>query len=144
MDTVPIEKNFPLEAQRLFDALAEDSLIETDEEVLAEAGVQAGERADEVRLSLLNEVKSYRQRLLNDAMLVYKEEVRRFKAKSYAIPQGSGERRALLDSIFQRFPQNERTFLTLQHRGFKNLTDEDVESCLRQLEALGVLDGDQG
>jgi hypothetical protein len=32
--------------------------------------------------------------------------------------------------------------VTLQHRGFEALSDDDVESALKQLEALGLLDED--
>jgi hypothetical protein len=128
--------------QRLYCALAESSLKDTDEEVTRAIGPEAPEKAEKVRLTLLDGVKAYRQRALNDAMIIYREELKRFKESQFKIPSSVGEKRQLLESVFQRFPQGERTFLTLQHRGFKNLSDADVESCLRQLEALGVLDGE--
>jgi hypothetical protein len=34
----------------------------------------------------------------------------------------------------------EQVLLTVQHRDFTNLSDEDVESCLQQLAALDALD----
>ncbi len=123
--------------------LADSSLQDTDAEVLRDAGPEASHKAEQVRACLLDGVRSFKQKALNNALAVYREEVRRYKDRSYTLPSGESDRRELLNSIFQRFPQGEKTFLTLQHREFKSLSDADVESLLKQLEALGVLNGDR-
>jgi hypothetical protein len=128
--------------ERLFAVMAESSLQDTDAEVLREAGPNASEKAERVRACLLDGVKAFKQRALDRALVAYREEVRRYKQKQFVLPEKSADRRELLHSVFNRFPQGEKTFLTLQHREFKNLSDSDVESLLKQLEALGVLNGE--
>lgn len=131
------------EIQKLFALLADNSLHDTDAEVLRDAGPDASQKAEQVRACLLDGVRSYKQRALDNALSAYREEVQRYKERRFALPTEKGDRRELLNSIFQRFPQGEKTFLTLQHREFKSLSDADVESLLKQLEALGVLNGDR-
>ena len=42
--------------------------------------------------------------------------------------------------MMSRKPEIGAALLTAQHREFKDLTDADIQSCLEQLGALGVLD----
>ncbi len=120
----------------IYGFLAEQSLVDIEGE--ATDGDQS-ERAENVRQLLLGAVKEHRQRALNRALEVYRDEVRLYQSRHFQPPTKAAERRELLGTILQRFGEGERSFLTLQHREFKNLSDADVESLLKQLEALGVL-----
>jgi hypothetical protein len=142
METLKYDESAEKGVRRLFAALAESSLHDSDAEVLRDAGPEASLKAEHVRSLLLDTVKAHKQRALNAALAVYREEVRRYKERRFAMPTDSREKRELLTAVLGRFPQGERTFLTLQHREFKNLSDADIESLLKQLEALGVLDGE--
>ena len=58
---------------------------------------------------------------------------------TFQLPTSSGERRQLLEAVIARHQQADR-MLTAQHRDFKEMTDDDVESWLQQFGALGLLD----
>ena len=49
-------------------------------------------------------------------------------------------RRLLLAASLQRRPEMREAVITLQHREFDSFSDADVESALKQLDALGLLD----
>jgi hypothetical protein len=42
----------------------------------------------------------------------------------------------------ERRPQMKEAVVTLQHRDFASFSDADVESVLKQLDALGLLEDD--
>ena len=78
---------------------------------------------------------------VRDARKAY--EVRRsaLQQNSYALPESPDERRTLFVNIVAQNP-SVGGMLTAHFREFDKLEDEDITSCLRQLAALGLLDGD--
>jgi len=89
-------------------------------------------------------VKDYEQRHLREAQKDYDERIRALRARPYALPRTPEDRRKLFDLVMSRRPEIGAALLTAQHRDFKDLTDADIQSCLEQLGALGVLDELQG
>jgi len=59
--------------------------------------------------------------------------------RKYYLPESSEERRAMLLGFLNNNPDVGNAILTTQHRGFEELSDEDVESYLKQLFELGAL-----
>ena len=129
---------------RFYAAMAESVIHESDDEVFSEAGsaVWAWARAEGVRQTLFEGVKAHEQKKLSDAYLEYQAAVARFQDRKNPLPATVEGRRELLNQVFVRLSQAQQTSLTLQHRGFKNMSDDDVTSCLLQLEALGALKQD--
>lgn len=117
--------------------------IETasDEELLADArsaGVDPNQTKSHLQQLLRGVVKTAKQRRLEHAKAEYKLSVAAFSAATGKIPTLPKQQRALLTHVFQAHPQIRS--VTLQHRDFAELTDSDVQSLLRQLEQLGMLE----
>lgn len=126
----------------LFEALADNVENLGDEELLAEVrdeGRDPEQVAEQMRVLFQETVKKFKQR----ALLAAKEQHRRHEASLAAtrlrLPSSSTERRQLLDAVIARHQQAGR-MLIAQHRDFKEMTDDDVESWLQQFGALGLLD----
>lgn len=133
----------PKDNQDRANSLAESVLLASDEQIFQEvkqAGQDPSMSANRVRSLLRQAVKSHRQKPLQDALLEYHRQVGLFQKQTYQLPESAQAKRELLASVFQRFPQMQNTFLTIQHREFKAMSDEDIESCLKQLNLLGVFD----
>lgn len=136
-------QSYEEELRAMMDALAESVAEASDEEILAET-IEEGEdpeaAAERVRNVLLDAAKAYRQRNLREAQRQYELHVAAMRERKYTLPTTPEERRTLLDLVFSRQPEMRSAFLTAQHREFRSLTDADVESYLKQLQELGVLE----
>ena len=132
------------ELRLLFEALAESAVEMPAEELrkeVAESGHEIDVLAEEVRSTLLDKVNRYKQRHLEQARLEYVERREAMKGIASRLPKLAGERRQLLSRVFKQETEYREAFLTLQHRDFRSLEDEDVTGYLEQLADLGVLDG---
>jgi hypothetical protein len=129
----------------LMDALAEREILLSDQEVLEDAvaeGVDVKAEAGEVRHVLLAGLQRAKNRRLEEARTAHEKAVASIKAMAAQLPEGAAARRALLSRIVQRRPEMREAVVTLQHRNFEVLSDDDVESALRQLQHLGLLNDD--
>jgi FMN phosphatase YigB (HAD superfamily) len=129
----------------LMDALAERELSLSDSEVLDDAlaeGVDVKAEASEVRNVLLAGIQHARKRRLEAAKAAHEKAVASIKAAAFQLPKEPAARRALLSRVVQRRPEMREALVTLQHRNFESLSDGDVESALRQLQHLGILNDD--
>lgn len=136
-------RNYEDELRTVFYALAESIAELSDAEMMAEAresGDDPEASAARVRGVLLNAAKAYQQRHLREAQKRYEERIAAMREKKYSFPSSPEARRSLLAAIFARKPEMQLALLTAQHREFRNLTDADIESCLKQFDELGVLD----
>jgi len=148
----PERQNLEKELCALWDAFAESIVESSDEEVLAEAreeGEDPHETAQRVRSALRDSVKSFQKRRLYEAEQEYQRRITEIYERQHRLPAAPEQRRELLSLVFSRIPAMQAALLTAQHREFSSLTDEDIESYLKQLGELGVLDqlgepGDKG
>lgn len=139
----PEQENLEKELRAVWDAFAESIAESSDEEVLAEAreeGEDPHETAQRVRSALRDAVKSLQQRRLHEAEHQYKRRITEIYERQHRLPATPEQRRELLSLVFSRIPAMQTAVLTAQHREFSSLTDEDIESYLKQLDELGVLD----
>lgn len=128
--------------RRLLDALAEIAADLPDAEALAEAreeGEDPAAIATHMRAVALDAVKAVRQEKLRAARDAYQSERVRLGSRRSALPATADERRRLLDATLRRQPEL-RGALTLAARDLTGVPDEDVESLLGQIDALGALD----
>ena len=140
-------RDYEAELLAIMNALAESVADASDADVLAEdreAGEDPGRTAARVHALLGRAAKDYEQRRLREAQKAYDQRVRTLRARPYALPRMPEDRRKLFVLVMSRKPEIGAALLTAQHREFKDLTDADVQSCLEQLAALGVLDELQG
>jgi hypothetical protein len=142
--TVPNKlQNYEKELQAIMYALAESVAEASDEDILTETqedGENPDDAAERVRNVLLGAVKDFRQRRLVEAQRQYELHIAAMERKKYNLPATTGERRNLLNLVLSRQPEMQSALLTAQYRDFKDLTDADVESYLKQLQELGALD----
>jgi hypothetical protein len=136
-------QNYEKELQAIMYALAESVAEASDEDILTETqedGENPESAAERVRNVLLGAVKDFRQRRLVEAQRQYELHIAAIQERTYNLPATAEERRKLLDLVFAQQPAMRSALLTAQHRDFTSLTDTDVESCLKQLQELGLLD----
>ena len=128
----------------LMDALAETEACLSDKQVLEDAAAEAvdAEPVGRVRSVLLAGIQRAKRRRLEEARGTYERAVASMGSISGWLPEGPAARRALLSRVVQRRPEMREAVVTLQHRNFESLSDDDVESALRQLHHLGIVDDD--
>ncbi|MPY88383.1 MAG: hypothetical protein GEU99_10695 [Luteitalea sp.] len=135
------------EALRAFYEEMSESILQADdaelEEEYREGGMSMDADADRMRQLLANTFKTFQQRALVAARKKHEERTATISAQQFQLPASPEERRALLDAVIAQHQQAGR-MLIAQHREFKELTDEDVESWLQQFGALGLLDKKPG
>lgn len=130
------------ELDRVIDGIVESLFAASDSEIEEEArqaGENISESAEETRQLLLDAVRKHRRLTLSKARSEYNEQVKALEERSYDLPPTPEDRMDLLLLAIQSQPSLGNA-LTVQHRELKDLSDEDVESYLRQLKELGVLE----
>lgn len=127
----------------LLDAAADRILRIPDDEVraeLAEDGKRPGETVEEI---IRRHLTAFRKRKLQAAKLGAERARAAQAAAAVRLPGDPAFRRALLDRIVANDPERVPKELTVAYREGKERTDAEVDSAIRALMALGLLD-DQG
>lgn len=91
-----------------------------------------------VRAAFETTSKDVRASRMRDAKARHGRSVSRLREHQRGLPATPEARRALLGQTLRRSAEA-REALTLQHRDFRQMTDEDVASLLVQFAALGAL-----
>jgi hypothetical protein len=133
------EEQLMLVMNMLADSLAEAPESEVLEEV-RQGHESLLDESNEVRAILGNAGRDHLQRKLREARQAYEAARSQLQQTEYDLPSTTSERRNLLYSVLTRRPDFEAVVMTTQFRDFKNLTDDDVLSLLRQLKELRLLD----
>jgi hypothetical protein len=120
----------------MMDALAESVLEMSDKDVEAEFQADAPSRTKEIFRAT---AKRYAQAKLRAAQAQFEEASNSIRSREVVMPDSPAERRSLLDSFLASHQALGMGGLTAQFRELKSVSDADVESTLRQLEALGLL-----
>ncbi len=127
----------------IFDALAERAAGASDQEILEDAAaakVDLAADGSRVRAVLAEGVLRTKKSRLLAAGEQHKRSVAALGQRATRLPESPAKRRDLLDRIIRRKPEMRQQVLTLQNREFEKFTANDVDSALRQLDALGLLD----
>jgi hypothetical protein len=136
-------RNYEAELFNVMNALGESEWEMSDEEVLEEAredGEDPAKEAECVRDIFRKALKEYQQAPLREAQKKYEERLSNLFKKDFHMPESSEDRRSLLDGFLASRPEIGSALLTGAHREFKDLTDADVESFIKQLMELGAFD----
>ncbi len=126
-------------AARVWDALA-DGVAEAGGEAMAGEIRRAGEDPD----ALAEEARGILSKAVGRHRMAAAREERGAKIlamekRKQGLPRSTSARRRLLERIFHLDSDLLQVALTLQFREVSDLPDDDVESALEQLSALGVL-----
>jgi len=136
-------RDYDKEYEALMHALADSVLKESPEELandLREEGIDPDEYAEKIRKVMLEAVKAHRQQALIKAKRSYEDSIEAYEQRRYHLPATPERRRALFDRTIKRDPGLLQ--LTIQHREFTELTDQDITSYLRQLQDLNEITED--
>ena len=131
------KKQFDDELSLLMSFLAESVAEMSDDQVIEEFG---GEPRPRTREILKAACKDLDKQKLRQARVAYESAAKGLSSRKYNLPTDGAERRTLLAAMLSRQPELGSVAFTAQHRDLKDLTDSDVESFLRQLGELGLLD----
>jgi hypothetical protein len=138
-----IERDYRHEYRAIMEALAESVSEASDAEILEDvelAGEDGTKTAEGVRQVLLDGLRKFRKARLMEARLAYERDIEEFGKMEWALPRSLADCRELLRRVFEQKPEFREALLTAQHRDFKSLSDEDIMSYLKELQALGVLE----
>lgn len=131
------KKNVQFELDRLADALIEDILNASDEEIISEAKDDFENVAhviSETRAVYEKAIGSIAKKKLIDA----KRAVREDQARERKVIQLNPEKaRRCLERILKKDPETQKK-LTMAARKGEDLSDEDVLNILQDLEELGI------
>lgn len=125
------------ELNNLRSFLAESVAEMSDAQIKEEYGHEPNPRTKGIFKAALNDLKKEK---LRAARALYESSVTILSSRAYNLPQSNSEIRTLLAAVLDQRPDLRSVALTAQHRNLKDITDGDVESLLKQLAELGLLD----
>ncbi len=139
-------RDFKKELHGILDGLADHLESAPGQELVEDvraSGEDPSETASRVKRALLRSVTDFEQRKLRAARQAYEQRLAAMEEKrAYVLPGTAAGRREQLYAVLSMKPEMGQA-LTTRYRDFSEMTDEDVESALRELAELGVL-GDLG
>ncbi len=128
--------------QSLIDGLSEPLISISDEEIrnqVREDGLNVKKLGDLGRKILGEALEIYKSNTLKQARNQYQVRLAAFHATKFFLPTSFEEKLKLLKECLEKHAFVKDAVLTTQHRDFKNLSEADLDSMLRQLHALGLL-----
>ncbi len=136
------KKDYARELRNILEALAESAATASDEDILSEAteeGLDPQVEANRLRMVLHNSLLSIQKERLRTARQQYEKHLKSMTESQYPLPDTPNGRRQLLQSLLLKIPDLQRGLVTAQGRELSDLSDSDIESCLRQLCDLGAI-----
>jgi hypothetical protein len=108
-------------------------------EDLSASGHDLNEIASSMKTAALSGIKQFQQRRLHQARQRYQQNSSRIGHRSQGLAASSDGRRTQFFALLKANPSL-KSAVTLQHRDLSELTDEDIESALEELDLLGALE----
>lgn len=130
------------EAERALDQIAESIEKGDAGEIAAdlkELGQDVNEIASQTKAAALAGIKEFRQQRLHQARQRYQESSTKIERRPKRFGGSPEERRRRFFSALESNP-GLKSALTMQFRDLDELTDEDIETGLDDLETLGALE----
>jgi hypothetical protein len=127
---------------RILDNLGEHIRTAPGEELLEaarEEGRKPAEVTARIRGLLQSTFKLHQQKALVEAKEGYRREIASMSERRFNLPRTAKGRRKWFLAVLAQAPQLQPAF-TLQNRELSEISDEDIESHLKKLAQLGVLD----
>lgn len=135
-------RDYQRELSAIMNAIA-DSVAETPPGTLLsecrEDGIDVDGAANKTKSIFAEAVKRFKQRKLQQARAEYQARVLSMQKRIDPLPQSIQKKRDLLATVFTKNPQFQ-AILTAAARDFRELSDDDVDLVLKQLQELGALD----
>jgi len=131
------KKNENEELDVLMSFLAESVAEMSDDQIKEEFADDPEPKAKDIFRAAIKECK---MESLRAARVQYESASLEMSIRSYNIPKKKSDQRELLAYMLNRQPDLRSMAVTAHHRDLKDFTDADVESFLKQLAELGLLD----
>ena len=134
-------RDYEKEWASFIDGLVDSELELSDQQILESVqaeGEDPNAIANNIRQLFKTTDKNFRQERLRKAKKEHEEQVSKIRSQKYILPKKENERRELFFDILKNLPSMFPEF-TFQNRNFKDLTDKDIESSLKQLVDLGLI-----
>lgn len=128
--------------QSLIDGLSEPLVSASDEEIydqINEEGLDVKKLGNLGRQILGKALEVHKSNALKQARIQYQVRLAAFHATNFFLPTSFEEKLKLLKECLEKHAFVKDAVLTTQHRDFKNLSEADLDSMLRQLHTLGLL-----
>lgn len=125
----------------LIAAITDAIATASDEEILSETAENSEDPekvAADVRAVIARSVKRVRQRKLNAARAGLAAARQAYAVRPSRVPTDPAAQRALYYQVAQQHPQ-----FTMQQRDLEALPQEEVVEILKQMDALGLLPGEE-
>lgn len=129
-------KSHEEQCRLVMDALAESIAELSDFDLEQEFKEEPPPRTKQI---LKEAAKRQAQTKLRAARARLEESRQTIHGRSYDLPKTPEQQRAMLDAVITWQQASGSVMLTAQFRDLKSASDSDVESALRQLEVLGIL-----
>lgn len=143
--TVNAPKDSGKRMQALVEALADDAASASAKTLIEDAvanGVDIKAEGSRIRNVLLAGLQRARRDRYRHAGLEHQQALRTLEQRATTLPKSPAMQRQILNRFLEKKPQMREQVVTLQAREFESFSDADVESALRQLQHLGLLDDD--
>jgi hypothetical protein len=126
--------------EHFFTALAESEFSTEDEQAVADQ--EDSDRAERLRTLMLDSIKRVKLERRARAEQAHRTSVEQLQQSKAMLPPTAEQRRQLLDRTLRNRPDVRE--MTLQHREFRELSDDDVERLLTKMHHLGALTDGNG
>lgn len=129
------------ETERVLEQLAASIEAAEPAEIAAdlkEGGLDLSEVETRMRAAALSGIKAFKQKGLHRARKRYVESSVQIERRTRGLRGSTADRRRRFFSALEANP-GIRSSLTVQHRDFSEMTEEDIDSALEEMEILGVL-----
>jgi hypothetical protein len=138
-----MSKNEERKLAALLNGIAESVVQASDEEIISEVeseGLDVSREAERIRNLLKSSVTEFKKQRLAESKDEYKRKVAALNKSNVQRPNSSEERRGLLKKILEWKPMYQQKLVTAQYRNFEGLSQDDIDSLLKQFTELGILD----
>ncbi len=105
---------------------------------LKDGGYDLNEIESRMRAAALSGIKAFKQKGLHRARERYQVSSSQIERRTQKLIGSSADRRRRFFHALEVNP-GIRSSLTVQHRDFSQMTEEDIDSALEEMEILGVL-----
>jgi hypothetical protein len=136
----------PSEIEQILTMIAETILDLPDDQVLDLEEIKKDMlilEAIQIKEIMLDAILEFNKTNFKKAQAVYAQSIDKISKNEFSLPKSFEEKRTLLQSILSKFSKVGNSEITAQFRYFENITEQDVDSALRQLYMLGLMGSDE-
>lgn len=136
---MPSKLPHDIQLRSIIDAMNDSVVNASEEEVRDEAaamGVDLTRNAQRLKQMFSDTAKAFKKRKFVEAQQEYERQTTRYQSTSFEAPKTASEKRALLQLVAAQHAQTGGG-LTAKFRDLESISDNDLDSLLQELAALG-------